>query len=418
MVMDAAAVTFTLLIIVFAAVARWLSRFYLTAPIAFVAAGAGLSLVVSGPELDAVLPIRLVAEVCLALVLFAEAAHVRPRQIRADARVILRVLVIALGLSIGLGYLSVRLLLPELTAMAALLVAAALAPTDAGLGAPVVTDPRVPGRIRRVLSVESGLNDGIVLPIVLFAVASLAGSGGRPGPLEAVLAPLAGVGIGAAIGASGGWLLGWSLARDLSSPRMRGLGVLGLAGLAFALAYWVGANGYVSAFAAGTAFAAASAWNKAEDSALELVETLAEPLGFSVWLVFGLVGVPLIVTAAGWPEVAVALLSLFVIRTVSVALSLVGTGFRLPTVLFIGWFGPRGLVTVVFILIALENLEVTEPGRGAVAAALLTVLLSVIAHGLSAEPLAIRYAAWVDRSRPRAETEYPSGDEGATTRNG
>lgn len=409
--MDAAAVTFTLLIVAFAAVARGLSRYYLTAPIAFVAAGAGLSLVVSGPELDAVLPIRLVAEICLALVLFAEAAHVQPRQIRADARVISRILVIGLALSIALGYLGVRLLLPELTMMGALLVAAALAPTDAGLGAPVVTDPRVPSRIRRVLSVESGLNDGIVLPIVLFAVASIAGSEGQPGPLAAVLAPLAGVAIGAALGASGGWLLGWSVARDLSSPRTRGLGVLGLGGLSFFLAHWVGANGYVSAFAAGTAFAAASAWNEAEHSALELVETIAEPLGFSVWLVFGLVAVPMIVTAAGWPEVAIAVLSLAVIRLVAIGVALLGAGFRPPTVLFIGWFGPRGLVTVVFVLIALESLEVTAAGRSAVAAASLTVLLSVIAHGLSAEPLAARYATWVERTRPRAETEQqPRGD--------
>jgi sodium/hydrogen antiporter len=417
--MDAAAVTFTLLIFAFAAVARGLSRLYLTAPIAFVGAGAALSLVVTGPEIDAVLPIRLVAEICLALVLFAEAAHVQPRHLRADGMVILRILVVGLTLSIALGYLSVRLLLPDLSVMAALLVAAAVAPTDAGLGAPVVTSPNVPSRIRRLLTVESGLNDGIVLPIVLFAVAGIAGSAGQPGPVEAVMAPLAGIGIGAAIGVSGGWLLGWSMARDLSSPRTRGLGVLGLAALAFFLAHAVGANGYVSAFAAGTAFAAASAWNETEHSALELVETISEPLGFSVWLVFGLVAVPFITSDAGWPELAVAVLSLVVIRPVAMVVALLGSGFRTPTVLFIGWFGPRGLVTVVFVLIALESLEVTAAGRGAVAAGVLTVLLSVIAHGLSAEPLAARYGRWTARTRPRAETEAPPGTAGdATTRNG
>lgn len=417
--MDAAAVTFALLIFAFAAVARGLSRFYLTAPISFVGAGAALSTVVSAPEIDAVLPIRLVAEICLALVLFAEAAHVRPSQIRADGLVIARILVVGLALSIGLGYLSVRFLLPDLTVMGALLLAAALAPTDAGLGAPVVTSPRVPGRIRRLLSVESGLNDGIVLPIVLFAVAGIAGSEGQPGPVAAVLAPLAGVGIGAVVGLSGGWLLGWSVARDLSTPRTRGLGVLGLAGLSFFLAHWVGANGYVSAFAAGTAFTAASVWNATDGAALELVETIAEPLGFSVWLVFGLVAVPLIVTDAGWPELAVALLSLVVIRMVAMGVALLGTGFRAPTVVFVGWFGPRGLVTVVFVLIALESLEVTEAGRGAIAAAVLTVLLSVLAHGLSAEPLAARYGRWVDGARPGAESvTSPETVGGSTTRNG
>lgn len=417
--MDAAAVTFALLIFAFAAVARGLSRFYLTAPIAFVGAGAGLSLIVSAPEIDAVLPIRLVAEICLALVLFAEAAHIQPRFLRADGMVILRILIVGLTVSIALGYLSVRLLLPDLTVMGALLVAAALAPTDAGLGAPVVTSPNVPSRIRRLLTVESGLNDGIVLPIVLFAVAGIAGSAGQPGPVEAVLAPLAGVGIGAAIGVSGGWLLGWSMARDLSSPRARGIGVLGLAALAFFLAYAVGANGYVSAFAAGMGFATASAWNETEHSALELVETISEPLGFSVWLVFGLVAVPFIVSDAGWPELAVAVLSLAVIRMVAMGVALLGSGFRTPTVLFIGWFGPRGLVTVVFILIALESLEVTASGRSAIAAGVLTVLLSVIAHGLSAEPLAARYGRWTARTRPPAETEAPPEQAGdPTTRNG
>ncbi|MFK5647867.1 cation:proton antiporter [Ornithinimicrobium sp. LYQ121] len=417
--MDAAAVTFALLTLAFAAVARGLSRLSLTAPIAFVGAGAALSLVVSAPELDAVLPIRLVAEICLALVLFAEAAHVQPRQIRADGFVIARILVLGLAVSIGLGFLSVRLLLPDLTLLGALLLAAALAPTDAGLGAPVVTSPRVPPRIRRLLSVESGLNDGIVLPIVLFAVAGLAGGAGQPGPVEAVLAPLAGAGIGAAVGVGGGRLLGWSVARDLSTPRTRGLGVLGLAGLSFFLAHWVGANGYVSAFAAGTAFAAASVWNEKDRAALELVETIAEPLGFAVWLVFGLVAVPLVVTEAGWRELAVAVLSLVVIRTVAMWVALLGTGFRTPTVLFVGWFGPRGLVTVVFVLIALESLQVTEAGRGAVAAAVLTVLLSVVAHGLSAEPLAAHYGGWVDRARPGPETpSRPGAVGGSTTRNG
>lgn len=417
--MDAAAVTFALLILAFAVVARGLSRVYLTAPIAFVAAGAALSLVVSAPEIEAVLPIRLVAEVCLALVLFAEAAHVRPEQIRADGLVIARLLVIGLVVTIGLGYLSARLLLPDLTVMGALLLAAALAPTDAGLGAPVVTDPNVPTRIRRLLTVESGLNDGIVLPVVLFAIAGVAGGSGQPGPVAAVLAPLAGAAVGAAIGVGGGLLLGRSAARDLSTSRTRSLGALGLAGLAFFLAHWVGADGYVSAFAAGTAFAATSAWNEAEHSALELVETIGEPLGFAVWLVFGLVAVPFILTDAGWPEAALALLSLVVIRTVATGAALAGTGFRARTVLFIGWFGPRGLVTVVFVLIALESLEVTEAGRSAVAAAVLTVLLSVIAHGLSAGPLAARYGSWVRRARPAEETRSaPASAPVPTTRNG
>jgi sodium/hydrogen antiporter len=401
--MDAAAVTFTLLLLGFASVARGLSRMHLSAPIAFVGAGAALSLVVSAPEIDAVLPIRLVAETCLALVLFAEAAHVQPAQIRRDGVVIARMLLIGLTLSIALGYLTARLLLPDLGAMTALLLAAAIAPTDAGLGAPVMANPRVPARVRRLLNVESGLNDGIVLPIVLFAVAGIAGSEGQPGPAAAVLAPVTGVAIGAIVGLAGGRLLAWSMARDLSSQRTRGLAVLALPILSFFLAHWVGANGYVAAFAAGTAFAAARPRDPAEGSPLELVETMLEPMSYAVWLVFGLAAVP-VALSGGWRELAVAVLALTVIRTVAMTVALLGVGLKAPTVLFIGWFGPRGLVTVVFVLIALESLEVTETGRSAVTAAVLTVLLSVLAHGLSAGPLGDRYGRWADRTRPGAET--------------
>jgi sodium/hydrogen antiporter len=417
--MDAAAVTFATLILLFAAVARGLNRLYVTAPIAFVAAGAALSLGVSAPEVETFLPVRLVAEICLALVLFAEAAHVRPRDLRSDGLVIARVLIVGLALSIALGYLTVRLLLPDLSAMGVLLLAAALSATDAGLGAPVVSNPVVPVRIRRLLGVESGLNDGIVLPIVLFAVAGIAGGSSQPGAVEAVVAPVAGAAIGCALGAGAGWLLGWSVRRDLSTRRTRNIGVLSLPVLAFFLAHWVGANAYVSAFAAGIAFAAVSVWSATEGSALELVETVAEPLGFLVWLVFGLVAVPLILTETGWREVAVALVSLVLVRTVAMGIALAGTGLRAPTVLFIGWFGPRGLVTVVFVLIALESLEVTAAGRGAVVAAVLTVLLSVIVHGLSAEPLALRYGRWVERAAPVQETAVGGSGGGAgTTRKG
>lgn len=157
-----AAVAFTLLILAFAAVARGLSRLYLTAPIAFVGAGAALSLIVSAPEIDAVLPIRLVAEICLALVLFAEAAHVRPSDIRADGLVIARMLLIGLALSIGLGYLAVRLLLPDLTFLGPLrfavwllfgLVAVpareARSPSSSSSSPSRVSRRRAPGRMRR-----------------------------------------------------------------------------------------------------------------------------------------------------------------------------------------------------------------------------------------------------------------------------
>ena len=130
---------------------------------------------------------------------------------------------------------------------------------------------------------------------------------------------------------------------------------------------------------------------------------MADPLGFAVWFAFGFIAVPVLVENVGWPEIIFAVLALTLLRMVPVALALVGTGFKAPTVAFVGWFGPRGLASVVFTLLALEGLELDAALTQVVATICLTVLLSVLAHGLSAEPLAKRYGAWVERTRPTQE---------------
>lgn len=413
--MTMAVVVFSLLVLAFAAATRHLSRYSVTAPIAFVAAGALISTVTAELDLETVLQVRAVAEVTLALVLFHDAAQVRPRQIRGSAGLVARLLFVALPLTVLLGYLVARVTFPTAQVMTCLLLAAALAPTDAGLGAATVLNPVVPVRIRQLLNVESGINDGLVTPVALFAIAAIAGTeASSPGTAlgEAVVELGVGAAVGVAVGAGSGLLLGWSARRGLSTPHSRSIAVLALPVLAFFLAESLHANAFVAAFVAGTAFAGASAWADEEDEALELTETLAEPLGFAVWLVFGLAATPLLVQHLGWREVLFALASLTVFRMVPVALSLLGTGLRAPSVAFLGWFGPRGLATIVFALIALESLEQTATGRRVLATAALTVLLSVFAHGLTADVLARRYGAWAERTRPPVETsaaEEPRG---------
>ncbi|HWS59175.1 MAG TPA: cation:proton antiporter [Actinotalea sp.] len=404
------AVVFALLVLAFAASARGLSRYYVTAPIAFVTVGAVISAV--GPPLDveSVLQLRMVAEVTLALILFADAAHVRPRQLGADAGLVARMLLVALPLSVLLGFLGARVAFPQIPVMAALLLAAALAPTDAGLSAPTVLNPVVPVRVRRLLNVEGGLNDGLVTPVVLFAIAAIGGSDGQVTALGALTDVAGGIAAGIAAGVGGGLLLGWSRQHDLSTAQTRALGVLGIPILAFFLAEAVDTNGFVAAFVAGTAFAGSASWSEQDGEAMSVTESLSELLGFAVWLVFGLAAAPAIAANLGWREALYALASLTLFRMLPVAAALVGTGFRLPTVAFIGWFGPRGLATIVFALIALENLEQTDTGRRVLAAAAFTVLLSVLAHGLTAEVLAARYGAWFDRTRPDAESRTPAAE--------
>lgn len=407
--METAAVTaFLVLVFVFAASAGALSRVDVSAPMAFVAVGGLLSLTLPDIEGPAAEALKVLTELTLALVLFHDAAQVRPRQITADRGLMTRLLLVGLPLTVAAGWLLGSALFPGMSGMVLLLLAAALAPTDAGLGAATVLNPVVPVRVRRMLNVESGLNDGLCTPVVLFAIAAIAGDQGlAPGEgLSAALADLAlGTLVGVAVGAGAGLLLGWSRSKGFSTRHTRGLAVLVLPLVAYFTAALGGGNAFVAAFVAGTAFAGAARWLEEEESCLELTEALADPLGFTVWLVFGLVAVPLLVENVAWAQVAFAVLALTALRMLPVALALLGTGLRPQTVAFVGWFGPRGLASVVFTLLAVEDLALDGHLTTVVSTICLTVLLSVVAHGLSADPLARRYGAWVERVGPHEETQ-------------
>lgn len=397
---------FGLLVIVFIAVAGVLRTYQVTAPIAFVAAGVLVQALTPHVEGQRFMGMKAVAEVTLVLLLFHDAAQVRPREIERDRGVMLRLLMVGLPLTILLGYLASRWLLPELPAMFALLLAAALAPTDAGLGAPTVLNPVVPVRVRRLLNVESGLNDGLATPVVLFAIAAIAGSEGlRVGEslADAAVELALGAAIGVAIGLLGALILGWSRRARTSTTDGRALAVLLLPLLAYAFALVLSGNGFVAAFVCGTSFAGGARWLEREESALHLTEAIAEPLGYAVWLIFGVAAVRVAWGQVGFREVAFAVLALTVLRMGPVALSLAGSGLRWPTVLFVGWFGPRGLASVVFALIALESLAVDPALVSVLATITVTVLGSVIAHGLSADPWSNRYGAWVSSAGPMAE---------------
>ena len=234
----AIAVVFAILVLAFSVWAGWLGRVYVTAPIAFVVAGAVISSVTPTAGVEAAEGIKVVAELTLALILFHDAAQVRPRQIEADRGLVLRLLLVGLPLTVLIGFLAAFVVFPAMPVMIALLLAAALAPTDAGLGAATVLNPVVPVRIRRTLNVESGLNDGLITPVVLFAIAAAAGEEGLnagASVVEGLLDLGVGAAFGAVVGAGGGLLLGWSRRHDLSTAGTRSLGVLVLPILAYCL---------------------------------------------------------------------------------------------------------------------------------------------------------------------------------------
>lgn len=399
---------FALLVLGFSIASASLNRLLVTAPLAFVTVGAVVGLVVGPVEAEALFPVKPLAEITLVLILFHDAAQVRPREVDAERNEVSRLLLIGFPLTLLVGFIAARIFFPDLTWAWALLLAAALAPTDAGLGAATVLNPVVPTKIRRMLNVESGVNDGLVTPVVLFAIAVLAGAEGRgPGVtiVGALLELAIGAGVGILVGGCGGWLLGWSRSHRWSSSASRALGTLTLPLLAYGGALVLSGNGFVAAFVSGTAFAGAARWIHEEESALELAESFANPLGYAVWLIFGIAAVPFLLQHLGWVELLYAVLALTVFRMGPVWLALLGSGLRPLTVAFVGWFGPRGLASIVFALIALESLDLDESRRTVLVTISMTVILSVAAHGITAEPFARRYGDWVRRTQPSVELD-------------
>ncbi len=375
-----------------------IARADLSAPIVFVAVGLllsdGLHLIEAESTREI---IKVLAEVTLVWVLFADASRVGLRELRADGGLYTRLLAVGLPLTIIAGSLLAMWFFGELGFWLALLVGAALAPTDAALGAAVMTDPAVPERVRRVLNVESGLNDGIATPVVTIAIAGAAVSAHESLSVGAALIDLAiGLAVGIGAGLVGGRAMrvarrrGWVL-EDFAGP-----GVLALALAAYAGTLWLDGNGFVAAFVAGLVFGNSAGRGKAKE--VFYVEQTAGLVSLLTWLLFGAVAVPAVFEDFDWWMVGYAVLSLTVIRMLPVALVLIGSGLPARTVAFIGWFGPRGLASVIFALLALEDLP-AEAER-AVAVIAMTVLLSVFAHGLSAKPLAARYGASFADSAP------------------
>ena len=369
-----------------------LERFDVTAPITFVLAGL---LLTHGPlAFLGVAPshelIKGLAEFTLALVLFSDASRVGLHELRMDAGLYVRLLGVALPLTIGLGTL-LALALAGTNIWLALLVGAALAPTDAALGAGMMANPVIPARIRRLINVESGLNDGIATPFVSVALAGAA-TGGQVaghGPAAAAAELAVGILVGLATGSAGGLLMNAARRHGWAAEGFAGSAVLGLAVCAYASAVAVHGNGFIAAFVGGLAFGTTGG-NRGE-ALVPFIEEAGALVSLLVWLAFGAVALAPTMKVLTWQMVLYAILSLTVIRMVPVTVALVGARLGRATVALVAWFGPRGLASVVFALLALEELG-SPAADHAVAVITITVMLSVVAHGATADPLGTRYA--------------------------
>ena len=367
-----------------------LERADLTAPIVFVAVGGLFAAtgLVDAPSLAQTL--KPLVELTLVWVLFSDAAGVAFGQMREDSGRIARLLGIGLPLTVVAGWALALWLFPSQGVWLTLLVAAALAPTDAALGLPVVMNEAVPLRVRRLITVESGLNDGIVTPVVLFALAAAVSVEEResaPGLPEALAELGIGIVVGVGIGLAGGFALRWSRRRGWAADEFVGIAVLALALVTYTASLAIHGNGFVAAFCGGLAFGAAA--GRRAPAELVFLEQASSLVSMLVWFAFGALAIPIVLVRADLVVVAYAILSLTLVRMVPVALACWGAGLDRKTVLFVGWFGPRGLASLVFALLALEDLGTAADDVVAIIG--VTVLLSVLAHGLSASPLAARY---------------------------
>jgi len=388
-------------VIVWGLVSARLERWDVSAPMAFVVLGV---VVTHGPTaiVDFNLhssTIRSLAEVTLALLLFADASRVNVRALRADAALPARLLGIGLPLTIGAGAAAAALLFGDHDLWVAAAIGAIVAPTDAALGASIMTDERVPSGVRRLINVESGLNDGIATPFVNLFIAGAVTTEAVSGThlSKAVVELVGGAGLGIAVGVTGAVLLALARRHGWSSASVRPLAILALALFAYSSSVAAGTNGFIAAFVAGLAFGTVDHHNDA--AALHFTEETGTLLSLLVWFIFGAVMLVPGIQAAGWRDAVFALLALTVLRMAPVALALAGTGLDRVTTAFVGWFGPRGLASVVFGLIAVDSLAPPQ-AKVVLAAVTLTVALSVLLHGVSASPLAARYGRYAARLRP------------------
>jgi sodium/hydrogen antiporter len=393
-----------------AAMSRRLSGTPVTPAMVFVAFGLVVGTqALDGIDLDATgSTVRTLAEATLALVLFSDASRIDLGHLRREVGVPVRLLGIGLPLTIVLGAVAATVL-GTLTFEEAVILGVVLAPTDAALGQSVVTDPSVPERIRQGLNVESGLNDGICVPLLFAAVAfadvhSEIASGRSPGTLL-----LEEIGYGVLGGVAAGVLIAAIVRecgrRDLIAGAW--LQVVPAAGtaLAYGTAAALDGSGFIAAFVAGMTFRLVLGRDPAELNRLS--DEVGSVLNGVTFVLFGAVMLGPALAALTWRLAAYAVLSLTVVRMVPVAIAMSGSRARAATVAFLGWFGPRGLASIVFAVIVVEESGLPHEHL-LVLAVDLTVGLSVLAHGLTAAPLATRYGRWYEHHpharRPEMES--------------
>ncbi|MEN6329619.1 MAG: sodium:proton antiporter [Methanobacteriaceae archaeon] len=386
---------FFIMLLVVAIFSRLIGKLPISFQMIFVVAGMFIGWMVTG-YVDVTKPpfstiIFLIAEIALVLVLFTDASRVGLKALRNNLST--RLLMIGLPITIILGVLVASLIFPEVPWWVAGMIGAALAPTDAALGQIVVQNRKVPERIRRTIEIESGLNDGGAVPFLLVFIAiGLAAEAFRPMGyfIQVALEQIVfGAVVGLVVGIIGGWMVLKARDKQWITTNFQRIAFLSLALLTFFIADEIGGSGFIAAFIGGLALGYVV--KDAGEILIDFSETEGQLLNLTVFFLLGIVVLPLLLQL-NWQIIIYAILSLTVIRMLPVAISLIGTKLKPDTILFIGWFGPRGLASIVLALLALEELKLFPGDSIFISVVFVTVLLSVFAHGFTASPLSNIYA--------------------------
>ncbi|WP_299483976.1 cation:proton antiporter [uncultured Roseibium sp.] len=383
--------------------AKTLSNGILTAPILFIGFGYLMSQTGLMPFAEAEHLLHIVAELALIILLFLDAAQINLKALRERHQWPLRMLLIGLPLAVLIGTAAAAPFLTTYPLIVAALVAALLAPTDAALGQAVVTNKAVPERVRRALTLESGLNDGLALPVILLFASLTAEMMHQDttnwvlfGAKQLIFGPL----VGGIMGFVGGYLFLAAKRRKMTSVTIEGIGAIAMAGAAYLAAGMVDGNGFISAFVAGLCFGNVIKGQCA--FIYEFTENEGQMLAWGAFFLIGLALLPEAIAHLDAGMLTIILVSLFIVRPLAVWLSLAGTDAAPLTKLFFGWFGPRGLATALFALLVVDQID-HEIGAYLLNLAVNAVWISAVLHGVTAVPLAKWYGARMSDNEGAAE---------------
>ena len=397
---------------IYALVSGRLSRSIISGPMFFAAVGLVVLAVAVGRGEASIGDVTGVAQIALemtlALVLFSDAMATNIRSWRDQGELPSRLLTVGMPLIIVAGALVGLGLFPEFTLVGALIVATILAPTDAALGKPVVANKRVPGRIRQALNIESGLNDGIALPFLLFFLAIAEAEEGA----NLITLLLSEVGIAVIVGLAIGWVFARALVlsseRGWMLPIWRQIAVVTIPVLAYVVADELGGSGFIAAFVGGLIFGRIVLASYPDVA--DFAEDLAEILVMVAFMIFGGLLLQPRLGDFTWEMLVYALLSLTLVRMLPVAISMIGKHLRLPTILYMGWFGPRGLASLIFAAVVIEETDIPETDL-MLTLVTLTVALSILLHGITAYIGSNGYADWYEQQEEVHDQMNESGDD-------